>query len=102
MRKTFFYLVFFLSSCGVYNNSFDCPAGRGVGCKSVSEVIDMIVEVEDGEDIFVEDQGTAALLREREKEKSVKTTNKTKKRYFLVKDDKGELVLAQELQEGKK
>lgn len=92
----------FFSSCGVYNNSFDCPAGRGVGCKSVNEVMDMIVEKEEEEDIFVENQATAILLREKEKGKTTRTTNKSKKRYFLVKDEKGELVLAQDIQEEKK
>lgn len=95
-------MALFFSSCGIYNNNFDCPAGKGVGCKSLNQVVDMIVEKEEGEYIFVENQATAALLREREKGKGAKTTNKSKKRYFLVKNENGELVLATELKEEKK
>lgn len=31
-----------LSGCSSYQDQFDCPAGTGVGCKSVSEVNDLI------------------------------------------------------------
>ena len=54
----------FLSSCGVYNSSFDCAPGRGIGCASVSEVLNLIVERDVGEDIFVTDLGSALILRE--------------------------------------
>ena len=31
-----------LSGCMTYSESFDCPPGRGVGCKSLSQVNDMV------------------------------------------------------------
>lgn len=32
-----------LTGCmGIYEGGFECPAGRGVGCKSISEVNDMV------------------------------------------------------------
>ena len=31
-----------LSGCSSYQDQFDCPAGTGVGCQSVSEVNDLI------------------------------------------------------------
>ena len=33
-----------LSGCMTYSESFDCPPGRGVGCKSLSQVNDMVEE----------------------------------------------------------
>lgn len=53
-----------LTSCSIYHENFDCPAGRGVGCKSVGEVLDMIVEKEGAEDLFIRDLGMATILRE--------------------------------------
>ncbi|MHB1910420.1 MAG: type IV conjugative transfer system lipoprotein TraV [Nitrososphaerales archaeon] len=31
-----------LGGCAIYDQSFDCEAGKGVGCKSISEVNDLI------------------------------------------------------------
>jgi conjugal transfer pilus assembly protein TraV len=31
-----------LTGCSSYQNQFDCPPGQGVGCKSVSQVDDMV------------------------------------------------------------
>lgn len=31
-----------LSGCGVYRQTFDCPPGKGVGCRSISEVNEMV------------------------------------------------------------
>ena len=31
-----------LNGCMTYSESFDCPPGRGVGCKSLSQVNDMV------------------------------------------------------------
>ena len=40
-------LPFYLTGCmGIYEGGFECPAGTGVGCKSISEVNDMINEGE--------------------------------------------------------
>jgi len=50
------YLVFifaFLSSCCMYKKEFDCPAGEGVPCTSVSRLEKMIVEAERGDDPFL-------------------------------------------------
>src|SRR4051812_47631238 len=33
-----------LSGCSTYSETFDCPPGSGVGCKSISEVDQMIDE----------------------------------------------------------
>lgn len=42
-----------ISGCGIYRSGFECPPGRGIGCASTSEVLDMIVEKEpDSEDPF--------------------------------------------------
>lgn len=35
-----------LSGCMTYSESFDCPPGRGVGCKSLSQVNDMVEKEE--------------------------------------------------------
>ncbi|MBY0501706.1 MAG: hypothetical protein K2P93_06875 [Alphaproteobacteria bacterium] len=38
-------LPFCLQGCmGVYEGGFECPAGEGVGCKSISEVNQMVNE----------------------------------------------------------
>ncbi len=52
-----FSLCLSLASCGIYKSNFDCPAGKGIGCARVGDVLDMIVEREDGEDLFIKDQG---------------------------------------------
>jgi len=42
-----------VSGCGIYNGGFECSPGRGIGCASTSEVLDMIVEKEpDSENPF--------------------------------------------------
>ena len=45
-------LLVLLTSCSMYKSHFDCPPGKGVGCKSVSEIEGMIVESETGPDRF--------------------------------------------------
>jgi hypothetical protein len=36
-------LPFYLTSCmGIYENSFECPPGKGIGCSSISEVNVMV------------------------------------------------------------
>ena len=61
-----FLSLIFLTSCSIYSTSFDCPPGKGIGCASVSEVLDLIVEREEGEDLFVPDLGQALILKELE------------------------------------
>jgi hypothetical protein len=82
-----------LTSCGVYNSSFDCPPGKGIGCAPVNEVLNMIVEREDGEDLFITDPGTALLLRQQEQEAA---RPQRKKKLRLVKEDSGELVFMED------
>ena len=43
------FLLTFLSACGIYNSDFDCPAGRGIGCAPAGEVLDRIIEEDEGE-----------------------------------------------------
>ncbi len=43
---TFLGLSLMSTGCGIYNSGFQCPPGRGVGCASTSEVLEMIVENE--------------------------------------------------------
>jgi len=46
-------LAFLTTGCGIYRSGFECPPGRGVGCASTSEVLDMIIEKEpDSDDPF--------------------------------------------------
>lgn len=82
------------TSCGVYNSSFDCPPGKGVGCASVNEVLDMIVEKKEGEDVFVKDKGTALLLRQQENGDLIRTSTQARRKYYLIQDDKGNWTLA--------
>ncbi len=48
-----FCLAFLLSSCSMYQSTFDCPPKRGVGCKSVTEIEEMITERDEGPDLFM-------------------------------------------------
>lgn len=56
-------LAFLMAGCGIYRSGFECPPGRGIGCASTSEVLDMIIEKESdsddpfdaGENLFIPD-----------------------------------------------
>lgn len=85
-------LLSLFSSCGVYNNRFDCSPGEGIGCAPVEEVLDLIVEREEGQDLFVADKGTALLLKQQEELRFTKNKSEPK-RFYLVKDDQGNLKL---------
>ena len=85
--------ILFLSSCGIYKNSFDCPAGKGIGCAPVNEVLDLIIEKKEGEDVFVNNKGTALLLSQQEEDKIIQTSTKARKKYYLVKDESGQWKL---------
>lgn len=93
-------IYFMTTSCGVYNTSFDTPPGKGIGCAPVNDVLDMIVERDRGEDLFVADLGAALLLRQKEQiYLPVKRCENTKKsKLYLVKDRNGELVLREDVQ----
>lgn len=45
-------LLALLSSCTGYKSSFDCPPGKGIGCKSVTQIESMIVENDRGSDFL--------------------------------------------------
>ena len=87
----FILFTIFLSSCGIYNSHFDCPPGEGVGCASVGEVMDMIVEKEEGEDLFVKNRGEVLLLQTKQRSKE--------ERLMIVQSDSGELILISEREE---
>lgn len=97
----YFIGLLFLSSCGIYNGSFDCPPGKSIGCAPVSEVLDLIVEKKEGEDVFVKDKGTALLLKQQEEDELIMTSTLAKKKYYLVKDEKGNTRLVEVTQEKK-
>lgn len=86
-----FWIPLFLSltSCGIYQNRFDCPPGKGIGCAPVGEVLDLIVEKEEGEDLFVKDKGTALLLRREKEDKLPSHPKRPRKRSYLIKDEAG-------------
>jgi len=96
MKISVWPICFIITSCGVYNSRFDCPPGRGIGCAPVNEILDMIIEREEGEDLFITDPGTALLLRQQEQ----KTVAHHKKKLRLVKEDSGELVFMEDREEG--
>ena len=84
-----FSLLLCMSSCGVYNSSFDCPPGKGVGCASVNEVLELIVEKKEGEDVFVKNKGTALLLKQQEESELTRTPTHAKTKYYLTQDETG-------------
>ena len=56
MKNFNFYLFanfLFLTSCQIYRNQFDCPPCKGVPCTSVTKLEKMIVETDEGADVFV-------------------------------------------------
>ena len=46
-------LALICSGCGIYKTQFDCPPGKGIGCASVNDVLEMILERDDDEDLFI-------------------------------------------------
>lgn len=51
-----------LTSCQIYRSEFDCPPGIGVPCTSVSDIEGMIVETEEGSDVFTGGEGSPREL----------------------------------------
>ena len=99
-----------LTGCNVYNSEFQCRPGKGVGCAPVGEVLDMIVESEEGEDQFTKDKTaikakqsashrqknqTASRLKRKRISKQSKKTH-SQKTLTLTKDETGRLVLQPE------
>lgn len=87
----FLSLPLILTSCGVYKSDFDCRPGKGIGCAPVGEVLDRIIEKEEGEDLFVKDQGSTLILRQQQEG----TFAKSEKKYYLIQDDAGNYRLVQ-------
>lgn len=87
-----------VTSCGVYNNQFQCPGGKGLNCVAAGEVVDLIVEREEEEDLFV--KSAVDAKRSKEKQKAQKTSKKKKsQRLVMKKDEEGNLVLFPEAEE---
>ena len=92
-------LCILCAGCGIYQSSFDCPPGKGIGCKPVNEVLGLIVEKEEGEDLFAKDAGAALLLKEQEGKKRQKkkelSAQEKKKKLFLLKERSGDAVMVE-------
>lgn len=89
------------ASCSMYNSRFDCPPGKGIGCQPVNEVLNLIVEKEEGEDLFVSDSGAALLLRNQERKnrcKQPQTLQQESKKLYLLKERSGDPVLIQAIE----
>ncbi len=56
-----------ISACSMYQSEFDSPACKGIGCKSVSDVMELIVERKEKQDLFVPDEDDARILKERQR-----------------------------------
>jgi|JI10StandDraft_1071094.scaffolds.fasta_scaffold02234_10 hypothetical protein len=90
-----------LTSCGVYNSQFQCRAGNGLNCVAAGEVVDLIVEKEEGEDLFFKNSVEANRSKENEKSKKSNPKKKqdTSKKLIIMKDEEGNLVLSPEVDE---
>lgn len=89
-------LLVALSSCDIYDTQFECPPGKGVKCASVGEVLDMIVERDEGEDLFTKDIGTALVLRQEEEAHAKACKKHKKKELILTRTGSGQLTLKEE------
>lgn len=112
-------LILLLTGCSIYTSEFQCRPGKGVGCAPVGEVLDMIVESEEGEDQFINDSSTRRrstnrtairkakpIQRTRSQQGSPRTKQQRKvkshnqkpqnKTLSLIKDETGRLVLQPE------
>ena len=117
-------LILLLTGCSIYTSEFQCRPGKGVGCAPVGEVLDMIVESEEGEDQFIKDSSTSRrstsrqstnrtaiskakpIQRTRSQQGSPRTKQQRKvkshkkkpqnKTLYLTKDETGQLVLQPE------
>lgn len=62
MKPLFILSALLLSGCATYNEHFDCEPGSGVGCKSLSEVNEMIDEGRLPLETHTKDEKSAAPL----------------------------------------
>lgn len=49
----FLLLLFSLTGCQMYHSQFDCPPGYGVPCTPVTTIEKMIIETDEGPDLFL-------------------------------------------------
>ncbi len=75
----------------MYRSHFDCPPGQGIGCQPVSEVLNLIIEREEGEDLFAADAQTAHLLKKKKQGRN----HEEKKTLYLLKEHSGDPVLVE-------
>lgn len=84
-----------LSGCSTYSETFDCPPGRGVGCKSLSKVNRMVeegqlpLEESPGQDFPVQDHPAQTLpVKEPNENRDLKNRESKKPHNWIeVKDD---------------
>ncbi len=86
-----FVVCLLLASCNIYHSDFECPPGEGVGCASVGEVMEMIVETEEGEDLFLKYRGRPLFAENKRKSKGG-----GEQRLLVSRTEKGQLVLIPE------
>jgi hypothetical protein len=68
MRSVFLLLsLLFLTSCSIYRKQFDGPADPGVPCTSVTDLEQMVIETEKGQDIFLSHTTEPCTTRVRRK-----------------------------------
>lgn len=53
IRYLLFSIPLILTSCAIYQKTFDCAPDQGVPCTSVSDLEQMIIEAEIGPDLFL-------------------------------------------------
>lgn len=56
-----FIFLIHLSSCTIYRWQFDCPPDPGVPCTSVTDLEQMVIETEQGPDIFLSNPPTQCI-----------------------------------------
>lgn len=70
-----------VSSCAVYKTGFECPAGKGQGCKSVTEVNEMVSRGELGRNIAVWTiEPSFQVIENKSKYHKLKTETKRKRK----------------------
>jgi hypothetical protein len=86
------------AACGIYQTKWDCPPGEGVRCKPVSDVMEMIVEKDDGQDLFIKDLDEALAEKQKGKKRkqpSPPSTQEDDKKLYLLRGHSGEPLVAE-------
>ena len=101
MKKAPLFLIpLMLTSCNIYESKFQCPPGEGVRCTPVAQVLDMIIESENGPDAFEKNRDRALILREQvRRSPSPKKAHSPYKHLTLIRDEEGKLLFVKD--EGK-